>query len=301
MRALVNRFKRRIHSTSPVYIILMTLLVIYSVFILYLLFWGIVTSLKTPDDFRNNVLGLPTQGWAFSNFSYVFQNFYVDIVLEGGIPAKRYIESMLLNTCLYAVGGAFISTIVPCVVAYAVAKFDFKFNAVIKGIVIVTMILPIVGSAPSEINLLRTLNLYDTFIGNWIQKFHFLGMYFLVFYEAFKTIPKEYSEAAYVDGASEFTVMTRVMFPLIRTIFSTIMIIKFVEYWNDYQTPLLYLPNHPTLAYGVYSLSMTNINGMNNVPMRMAGCVMLLVPILLVFISFRKKIMGNISLGGIKE
>ena len=208
---------------------------------------------------------------------------------------------MILYTILYSVGGAFISTIVPCVVAYAVSKFNYKFNAIIKGIVIVTMILPIVGSAPAEIDLLRKLHLYDSIVGNWIQKFHFLGMYFLVFLSAFKTIPKEYYEAAEIDGANEFKIMTRIVFPLVKTVFTTIMLIKFVEYWNDYQTPLLYLPTHPTLAYGVYSLSVTNINGMNNVPMRMAGCVILLVPILIIFISFRKKIMGNISLGGIKE
>lgn len=301
MNKIVSKLKRTFNSTSPLYIVLFILLLIYAIFIIYLLLWGILTSVKTPDDFRINVVGFPKGKWAFSNFSYVISKFYVDVVLDGGIPAKRYIEDMILNTILYSVGGAFISTIVPCIVAYAVSKFNYKFNAIIKGIVIVTMILPIVGSAPAEIDLLRKLHLYDSIVGNWIQKFHFLGMYFLVFLSAFKTIPKEYYEAAEIDGANEFKIMTRIVFPLVKTVFTTIMLIKFVEYWNDYQTPLLYLPTHPTLAYGVYSLSVTNINGMNNVPMRMAGCVILLVPILIIFISFRKKIMGNISLGGIKE
>lgn len=286
------------------FVILLILLSIYSIIILYLLFWGILTSLKTPDDFRTNVFGFPKGKIAFDNFPYVLRNFYVDVtIVKNGIatPAKRYIEHMLINTALYSIGGAFISAFVPCVVAYAVSKFDYKFNAVIKGIVIITMVLPIVGSAPSEINLLRTLGLYDTILGNWIQKFHFLGMYFLVYLAAFKVIPKEFSEAAYVDGANEFKVMTKIIFPVMKNIFLTIMLIKFVEFWNDYQTPLLYLPSHPTLAYGVYQLSITNINEMNNVPMRMAGCVLLLIPILIVFISFRKKIMGNITLGGVKE
>ena len=91
------------------------------------------------------------------------------------------------------------------------------------------------------------------------------------------------------------------MFPMVGTIFTTVMLMSFIGMWNDYQTPLLYLPSHPTLAYGIYDLSKTNINDLNNVPARVAGCVILLVPILTVFISFRKKIMGNISIGGIKE
>ena len=180
-------------------------------------------------------------------------------------------------------------------------RFNFKFNAVIKGIVIVTMILPIIGSAPAEIQLLRDLKLYDSIIGNWIQKFHFLGMYFLVFSAAFEVIPKDFAEAAYMDGASEFKLLTKVMFPMVSTIFTTIMLINFIALWNDYQTPMLYLPSHPTLAYGIFDLSRSTLDGMNNVPTRMAGCVILLVPILIIFIAFRKKIMGNITLGGVKE
>lgn len=296
-----KKTNRIFSNTSPLYIILFVLLTIYSLFIIYLLFWGIMTSLKTPNDFRDNVLGVPREEWAFSNFLTVFQRFYVDVVIGDGIPAKRYMEHMILYTVLYAGGGAFISTFIPCIMAYVVSHFNFKFNRVIKGIVLVTLILPIVGSAPSEIHLLRSLHLYDSIIGNWIQKFHFLGMYFLVFLAFFEVLPKQYFEAAYIDGASEAKVMLKIAFPLIKPAFATVYLIKFIDFWNDYQTPLLYLPSRPTLAYGVYSLSMTNINEFNNVPMRMAGCVILLVPILLIFIAFRKKIMGNISLGGIKE
>ena len=163
------------------------------------------------------------------------------------------------------------------------------------------MILPIIGSAPAEIDLFRNLGLYDSIIGNWIQKFHFLGMYFLVFTAAFEVIPKDFAEAAYMDGASEFKLFTKIMFPIVSTVFTTVLLINFIGLWNDYQTPMLYLPTHPTLAYGVFDLSRTTINELNNVPARMAGCVILLVPILIIFIDFRKKIMGNLTLGGVKE
>lgn len=266
---------------------------------IYLLCWGVLTSLKSQEDFRNNVLGWP-HAFEWGNFQNVLRNFYVNISVQG-VPSKVYMEKMLLYTLLYAGGGALVSTVVPCFVAYACSHFQYRFNKVIVAIVIVTMILPIVGSAPAEISLLRSLGMYDTIWGNWIQKFHFLGAYFLVFLAAFQSVSKEYSEAAYIDGAGEFTIMMRINLPLVRNAFLTVLLIKFIDFWNDYQTPLLYLPSHPTLATGVYSLSFTSINSMNTVPMRMAGCVILMVPIFILFIAFRKKIMGNITLGGIKE
>ena len=294
-----KKIQKTFKTTSPLYIVIFIVLLFYVAFLLYLMFWGIITSLKTVGEFNDNVMGLPND-FTFNNFITIFNNFYVR-VNEKGVLVPKFIEDMLINTLLYALGGAFIQTLVPCIVAYAVTRFNFKFNSVIKGIVIVTMILPIIGSAPAEIELLRNFGLYDSILGNWIQKFHFLGMYFLVFTAAFEVIPKDFAEAAYMDGASEFKLLTKIMFPMVSPVFTTVLLINFIGLWNDYQTPMLYLPTHPTLAFGIFDLSRTTINELNNVPARMAGCVILLVPILTIFVAFRKKIMGNLTLGGVKE
>lgn len=303
MNNLVLRFKKHVkktvRTTGPLYIILFISLILYMAFMFYLMFWGIITSLKGVGEFNDNVLGLP-QSLTFQNFATIYKNFYVRVTVNG-VQEFRFIEDMLLNTFLFAGVGSLVTALVPCIVAYAVTRFNFKFNAVIKGIVIVTMILPIIGAAPAEIKLLRDLGIYDTIWGNWIQRFNFLGMNFLIYCAAFEVVPKDFAEAAYMDGASEFKLFTKVMFPMVVTIFATIYLISFIAAWNDYQTPMLYLPSHPTLAFGVYDLSRTQINELNNVPARMAGCVILLVPVLLIFIAFRKKIMGNITLGGVKE
>lgn len=303
MNNLALRFKKdvkkTVRTTGPLYIILFISLILYMAFMFYLMFWGIITSLKGVGEFNDNVLGLP-QTLTFQNFATIYKNFYVRVTVNG-VQEFRFIEDMLLNTFLFAGVGSLVTAFVPCIVAYAVTRFNFKFNAVIKGIVIVTMILPIIGAAPAEIKLLRDLGIYDTIWGNWIQRFNFLGMNFLIYCAAFEVVPKDFAEAAYMDGASEFKLFTKVMFPMVGTIFATIYLISFIAAWNDYQTPMLYLPSHPTLAFGVYDLSRTQINELNNVPARMAGCVILLVPVLLIFIAFRKKIMGNITLGGVKE
>lgn len=296
--------EKRKDKFSVSYVFLGAILLLYTAFLVVLMYWALITSLKTQGDFRTNmVFGFP-QGhvweWAWSNFTTTFQNFQVTIFTNGTLRSVGFFD-MLVYTLLYAGVGAFISTIVPCLVAYVCAKFDFKFSGVIYLIVIVAMALPIVGSAPSEIRILRALGMYDTIWGNWIQKFHFLGMYFLVFYARFKSLSKEYMEAAYVDGANEFQVLTKVMLPLVKTVFSTVFLIKFVDYWNDYQTPILYMPSYPTLAVGVYNLSYTTVGVMSYTPMRMAACIILLVPIFILFVMFKDKLMGNLTAGGVKE
>ena len=296
-----GRVRKRLSAFA---IVMLVVLAIYALSMLIPLLWGAMTALKSPAEFRQDNLGLPDGHiwqWQWGNFVTVLQNFIVRGITREQVPYEVYVEQMLLYTVLYAVVGALINVGVTCLTAYLTSRFPCRFSKMLYGLVVVIMILPIVGSYPSEIQLLTTLGLYDTIPGAWIQKANFLGMYFLVFYAQFRQLPKEFTEAAYMDGASEFALMVRIVFPLVRTTFLTVVLIKFIEFWNDYQTPLLYLPSHPTLAYGIYNLSNSVINELNNVPMRMTGCVLMVTPILILFIVFRNRLIGNISMGGIKE
>ncbi len=294
--------KKKVNKTNPLYVALFAILLTYTIAMFLLLLWAVITSLKFQIDFRTNVLGFPSEkfGWAFENFSIVFSKFQ-SIVISNG--QQKYVDfwGMLTNTMLYAGVGSIISAFVPCIVAYVTAKFDYKFNTVLYGIVIVAMVLPIVGSAPSEMQILKELGIYNTIWGNWIQKFHFLGMYFLVYYAAFKSFPSTYMEAAYIDGASEAHVFFKVVFPLVRNTFFTVLVIKFIELWNDYQSPLLYLPGYPTLAVGLFNLGNSTVGELSWVPRKMAACIILLIPVLSLFIAFKDKLMGNLTMGGIKE
>ena len=208
---------------------------------------------------------------------------------------------MFANTMAYAVGSAFIQTFVPCIVGYMTAKFDYKFSRFINTLVIVLMVLTIVGSAPSEMQILTSLGLFDTMIGNYIQKFNFLGMYYLIFYAAFKNMPNDFTEAGYVDGASELRVMVQIAIPMVMTIIGTVFLIKFIDFWNDYQTPLLYMPSYAMLARGLFNLTQLAQGDFATVPFRMAGCMLFAIPVLVLFIIFKEKLMGNLSMGGVKE
>lgn len=131
-------------------------------------------------------------------------------------------------------------------------------------------------------------------------KTHFLGTYFLVFHATFKNTPKDYSEAAYIDGGGNFTVLFRIVIPMIRNIFFTVMLLQFVTFWNDFNTPLIYMPNNPTLALGIYVMDNLNDNSFT-IPMRLASCMIGLLPVLVLFLIFHERLLGKISMGGLKE
>ena len=280
-------------------IILLIVLSLYSLSLILPLLWALLSSLKTADDFRKNLFGLP-QEWMWSNFWTIFKNFKHDVPYGEGFKTVDMAE-MYFNSVLYAGGCAFFATLVPCLTSYGCARFRFKFSRVIVNIVIVAMILPVVGALPSEIQIATSLGIFDSIFGMWIMKANFLGIYFFVFYGSFKVLPKSYSEAAQIDGAGNLSVLLNIMLPLVSGMFFTVFLINFINFWNDYQTPLIFLPSHPTVSYGLYLITITNINELSSTPMRLAACMIVFIPIFIVYIIFKDKLIGNISMGGLKE
>ena len=288
------------HNTF--FLILGVLLVVYVLTMLLTFSYGLMNSLKSAKEYDWNRINFPQEGWQFSNYALAMTKIFVKVRIASGGFKYVGILQMYLNTILYAMGCAFFSTFIPCCTAYLTGRFNYKFSGVIVGIVIVTMSLPIVGSTPSSLQLARALGLYDSIYGMWLMSAHFqVGIHFLVFHEAFRNFPVAYKEAAEIDGANHIQVMFRIMIPLVKNVFITVFLLRLIGLWNDYQTPLLYIPNKPTIAYGLYYFSFVNTDNQTfSVPMQLTGAFLLSVPIFIVFVVFQKRIMTNISIGGIK-
>ena len=279
---------------SSITIITLIILILYCVTFIVLLCWAVFATFKTGWDLEKNVLGLPRPFvW---NYSTIFKHFIVPIDndLQVGFIG------LIFNSIAYCIGCTLSSAIVTCVTSYLCARFKFKFSEIVYTIVIVTMILPIVGNTPSVLYVTQKLGIYDTVFGTWLMSASFLGMNFLIFYNVFKSIPMTYTEAAEIDGANNFQVMLLVIMPLVKTLFFTICLINFIGFWNDYQTPLMYMPNHPTLSYGVYLMSRSSIKELSEGPMRLGSAVIMLIPILVIFLLLHKRLLGNLTVGGLK-
>ena len=329
-------------SVSPLFIVLGIVLLIYSLIMIFMLLWGLNTSLKSDMDYsnRHNYLGLPYLGSEvgnskeeflhFGNYKLVIKNFkYQKLVnyYRGSVPVSRttktvfgvmmgaknsadlryeYFPDLLANTLVYVGGCALVSSFVPALTAYLTAKYDFKLSGIIFILYTLMMCMPIVGNQPSQLAFFKSLGIYDTIFGIVLQWASGAGMYYFVFDAYFKGVPETYREAASIDGAGEVKIMFKIYFPLAIKMIMTVFLIMFVSLWNDYQNPLIFLPTQPTLATAVYY--MTNLaNGTKEskifaeAPAKMAASMVLALPILILFILTKNKLMGDISLGGIKE
>lgn len=282
------------------FIIIFIILIMYVLVLFIPLFWGLITSFKDDFfDFRNNIFGLPKK-WEFSNYVKAFLNFYVEVE-DGAGYRNVYMPEQFLNSILYSTGCAFFATLIPCITGYLTSKFKYKFSSILTVVIIICMTIPIVGSLPSQIQVAKALGLYDRIIGMWVMKANFLGIYTLLFQGLFKTVPDDYTEAAKIDGASNLKILTKIMIPYANNTFITIFLLNFIGFWNDYQTPLIFMPNKPTVAYGLYCFNRLTDGDLSTIPMKLTGSMIVLIPILILFLIFQKRLMDNdFSCGGIK-
>lgn len=291
--------KKNFLKNNLVYIIIGLILTIYVCSLVGALIWAFFSTLRPYSDFLNNPAGMPTQIF-FDNWIQAFQQLAIPVYKNGVYKATYYIEHMLLFSLIYSLGCAFIQTATACVCAYLSAKYPFRLGKIVYATVIVVMIIPIVGSLPSEIQMLTNLGLYDSFIGIFVMKMNFLGLYYLVFYGTFKSLSWEYAESAFLDGANHFVVMMRIMLPLVQTTFITVLVLNFIGYWNDYTTIMIYLPSYPTMSYGLFYMKFIATASFGKVPMQLTGCILMALPILILFIIFQDRLMGNLTVGGLK-
>ena len=297
--------------------IIFVVLFVYAISMMILLLWGLLTSFKNIIDFESfgNVIGFPDKEWSsaemrFGNYKYVLNNFNIKKSAEffvGDRLVSHETQSdmfmMIFNTIIYAGLGSLLSTICSCTVGFLCAKYKFKFSRFVYTFSLFMMIIPTVGTTPSMISILRGMGIYDTYFTHILQKFTFGGMYYFVFFAFFEGMSDAYFEAAEIDGASQFRIYWNIVLPLAMKIITSVALINFVGAWNDYTTSLLYTPTIPTLATGIYYLcnSGGEEGSISEVPVQCAACMLLAIPILILFVFLNKRLMGNLSMGGVKE
>ncbi len=306
-----------------------TVLVLYAISMIVPLLWGLNTSLKSNADFKTfgNVLGFPNINGYESNGRLVggshdellkLKN-YTEVINQLYLEAKvNYVTSygvrvrvdtfkvdtlgLIVNTLIFCGIACINKAFVPAISAYMCSKYRYASSAIIYYTLLVIMTVPIVGTQPAELNMLRDMQIYSTWFQHVLQTFNMSGIYFFVFYAYYQGLSDTYMEAAEIDGASQLRILLTIVIPLSITTITAVILLTFVGYWNNYSTPLLYYPDKPTLALGVQKAATGGSGtGINTTPEKIAACMMLAVPLLILFLCFHKKLMGNLSIGGIKE
>lgn len=298
------RLMPRKRQTDVMSLLTGTLLVIYVIGLLAPVLWSLVTSFTEVgsyfDFYVDKIFG---SGPAFRLTTENYETAQKYMTVTASTTSITYnIIGLYIHSVAYAVICAGTWVVVTAVVSYLVARFDFKFSKVVFNFVILTMCIPIVGSMASELRMLQRLHLFDSWLGMFVLKFNFLGAYFLTFVAMFKSIPKEYTEAAKIDGASNLTIMLRIIFPQAMNMIVTVFLLQFIAYWNDYQTAMVYLPSYPVATYAVFYFMNTPMGGgaTSEIPVQVAGAFLMTLPILILFMIFNKRLRGGVYIGGIK-
>lgn len=284
---------------SVVLLVLFLLMAFVAVFYIFMLLWAGVSSFKHPWEFDDSAVAFP-EVFYYKNYLSAFKSYTVEIFTAAGSKKIGTVQ-IIINTVLYAGGCAFLGTLMPCLTSYVVAKFKFRVLKLYYITVVICLTIPIIGGAASQLQIAKSLGMYDTIWGIWLMRGYFIGSYFLIFFSAFKMIPDSFAEAAKIDGAGNFTILFKLILPLISKTFTTIMLILFVNFWNEYQIPLMFTPSVPTLAVGLYKFCFSSNDEFGRPPIQLAGSMILFIPIFIIFIALQDKLMGNISMGGMKE
>ena len=271
---------------------------------------GEINTLGTHIVSLENVQAEMGSFMHFYAYKHILKEFsYTTIEYPNHPIATVPMWKMYVYSILYAGGCAFVSTFVPCITAYACARFKYRFSRFMHTLVVVVMMIPIVGSAPSEIALAKSLGVFNEIWGLWIMKANFLGLYFLMFYDICKSLPASFSEAAKIDGANNFQIFFKISMPLIKNTFFTVLLIRFIGFWNDYQTPMVFMPSYPTVAFGLNDLLSKAGNAQSTldsgfeltaVPSKMAAVVLTATPVCILFAVFQNRLLGNLTMGGVK-
>lgn len=290
---------QRTKGERVVYGVMFFLFLIYAASLVFPLIYMIINSLESSLDYtqkliNGNVLSFPKK-MHFENYSTALDGMF----MVDSVGRNIYLPEMFFNSlwyCICLIGeGIFMS----CCTGYVLSKYRFKTKKFIYACVIFSMTLPIVGTTGANFKLMSDLGIYNSPFYAIITGCGGFGFSFLVMYGFFKSVSWSYAEAVFIDGGGHYSVFFRIMLPQAMPIAITLCITNFIGVWNDYMTPLLYLPDYPTVASGIYRIG-SSFTRAGDRPAYFAGLVISMLPVLAVFIGCSNIIMKNMAVGGLK-
>lgn len=271
-------------KTRTLRVVLYVVLILLAFLMLVPFAWMLSASFKLDKD----VFIFPIQ-WIPANPRW--QN-YVDIWRK--IPLLKFV----LNTVKLTLIVTFLQLLTSSFAAYAFSKLHFKGKNALFLAYIATIAVPWQVYMVPQFMMMRGMGLADTHLAIiFLQAFSAFGVFMMK--QFYDTIPEELSEAARLDGLSEFGIYLRIMLPLSGPSIAALGIITFTNTWNDFMGPLMYLrsPELWTIQLGLKTFISQNSA---NYAMIMTGSVMSVIPILIVFLIGQKQFIEGIATSGMK-
>ena len=263
------------------------MLVLWALMVLFPFYWMVLTSLKSYGTY--NAEYIPK----FFTLSPTLQN-YADAFIS--VPLGRY----LLNTLLFTAVTTALMLFVTTLAAFAFARLSFRGKNLVFTLFLALMMIPNELVIITNFVTITDAGLRNSFTGLILPSVTSV-FYIYLLRENFAQIPDTLYYAAKVDGTSDLRYLRRVMLPICRPTLITVAILKIIECWNSYVWPRL-IPDNPDyylVSNGIQEIR-ENGFGRENIPAMMAAVVVISLPLILLFLAFRKKIMAGVLRGGMK-
>lgn len=267
-------------------LILEIMMILLSLLFLYPLILAIINSFKSFSEVMSDVISLPQQ-FNFDNYAYVWK--YINY------------PRLFMNNTIITVIGLFGIILFSSVAAYKLSRTNSKWSNTIYLLCIVPMLIPFQSIMLTVLQLAKNLHLSDSTWGLGILYWGFGAPLAVFIYHGFvKGIPREIDESATIDGASGFKLFFLVIFPLLKSVTTTIVIIDVMWIWNDFLLPLLMVNGSPatkTLTLAAYTFVGQYTSDWQYA---MTAMVMAVMPSIIVFILLQKYIVKGVVAGAVK-
>ncbi|MCI6714419.1 MAG: carbohydrate ABC transporter permease [Lachnospiraceae bacterium] len=263
------------------------LLAFWAVIVLFPFYWMLLTSVKSYSAYNSEYVP------KFYTLSPTLQN-YKDAFTA--VPLGRY----LLNTFLFTVITTVIMLVVITLAAFAFARLEFRGKNIAFLLILSLMMIPNELVIITNYMTITNLDMRNTFPGLILPSVMSV-FYIYLLKENFEQIPDSLYLAAKVDGTSDLKYLLKVMLPITKPTLVTITILKVIECWNSYVWPRLVTDdeNYYLVSNGIQEIR-ENGFGRENIPAMMAAVVVISVPLIVLFLVFRKQVMAGVSRGGLK-
>lgn len=268
-------------------IITYVLLAAWALIVLFPFYWMVLTSVKSYGAYNSEYIP------RFYTLSPTLQN-YVEAFTA--VPLGRY----MLNTLIFTLVTTVIMLVVITLAAFAFARLAFRGKNIVFVIFLSMMMIPNELVVITNFMTVTNLDMRNSFAGLILPSVMSV-FYIYLLKENFEQIPDSLYYAAKVDGTSDLRYLLRVMIPISKPTLITITILKMIECWNSYVWPRLITDDadYFLVSNGIQEIR-ENGFGRENIPAMMAAVVVISVPLIVLFLVFRRKIMEGVSRGGMK-
>ncbi|MCD7885058.1 MAG: carbohydrate ABC transporter permease [Lachnospiraceae bacterium] len=280
--------EEKLHSRTASHRIMMTIIYVVLILLACLMLIPFVWMLSASLKLNKDVFAFPIE-WIPSNPRW--RN-YVDIWTK--IPLLTFIKNSAKLTIIVTLLQLFTSSFA----AYAFAKLNFKGKDLLFLGYIATIAVPWQAYMVPQFMMMRSWHLNNTHLAIiCLQAFSAFGVFLMKqFYEG---VPDELCEAARIDGLSEYGIWMRIMLPLSKPALSTLTIFTFVNTWNDFLGPLIYLTKNELKTIQI-GLRMFISQYSAEYGLIMAASIIALIPVLIIFLSLQKYFVQGVASTGIK-